>query len=54
MLDDAELERMIALTVKYKDRVDHRFIEPTVNWRNTENKVVKTEEPALANGNGHK
>ncbi|HEX2907376.1 MAG TPA: NAD-dependent epimerase/dehydratase family protein [Phototrophicaceae bacterium] len=54
LLDDAEVERMIALAVKYKDRVDHRFIEPTVNWRNTENKVVKTEEPALANGNGHK
>jgi UDP-sulfoquinovose synthase len=45
LLDDAEIERMITLALQYKDRVDPRFIEPTVNWREIENRVTQNESP---------
>jgi UDP-sulfoquinovose synthase len=44
LLDDAEIERMISLTLEYQDRVDPRQIAPTVNWRETENQVAQMAE----------
>jgi UDP-sulfoquinovose synthase len=49
LLDDAEIEHMISVTMKYHDRIDPRLIQPTVNWRETENQVAKPE-PAGAFG----
>ncbi|MBL8165023.1 MAG: NAD-dependent epimerase/dehydratase family protein [Anaerolineae bacterium] len=43
LLDDAELESMIALTLKHRDRIDQRLILPTVNWRKAENEVAMVE-----------
>jgi UDP-sulfoquinovose synthase len=44
LLDDAEVERMIRLTVAHQDRIDRRLIMPTVNWRKAENVVEPTAE----------
>jgi UDP-sulfoquinovose synthase len=46
LLDDAEVERMINLTLEYQNRVDPRLIAPTVNWRETENVVAHKQEAA--------
>jgi UDP-sulfoquinovose synthase len=43
LLDDAEIERMISLSLENKDRIDPRLFTPTVNWRQAENHV--TAEP---------
>lgn len=44
LLDDAEVERMISLTLEHRDRIDPRLIMPTVNWRKAENVVEPTAE----------
>jgi UDP-sulfoquinovose synthase len=50
LLDDAEIEHMISLAIQYKDRINHRLIIPTVNWRQTENSLTQPQEtPAVAN-----
>jgi UDP-sulfoquinovose synthase len=41
LLDDAEVERMISLSLEYKDRIDPRLITPTVNWRQAENTIAQ-------------
>ncbi len=46
LLDDAEVERMISLTVEHQDRIDQRLIMPTVNWRKADNVVEPTAEVA--------
>lgn len=43
LLDDEEVESMIQIALKYKDRIDPRLIIPTVNWRAAENIVAPTE-----------
>jgi len=43
LLDDAEVESMIAVALKNRDRIDTRQIVPTVNWRTTENVVAATQ-----------
>ena len=40
LLDDAEIDRMIAVSLEHQARVDHRLIAPTVNWRVIENHVA--------------
>jgi UDP-sulfoquinovose synthase len=44
LLDDKEIEHMISLALQYRDRVNPRFILPSVNWRKTGNEVAQTEE----------
>ncbi len=39
LLDDDEIERMINVSLEHQERVDHRLIAPTVNWRVAENHV---------------
>lgn len=46
LLDDAEIERMIALSMEHRDRIDLGQIKPTVNWRATENEVEPTQPDA--------
>lgn len=46
LLDDAEIERMIAVTLEHQDRIDHRLIAPTVNWRVAENHVADGTPPS--------
>ncbi len=41
LLDDAEIDRMISITLEFPDRVDPRLIAPTVNWRVIENQVAE-------------
>jgi len=48
LLDDAEVEHMISLTLQHKDRIDPRLIVPTVNWRQTENVIAPAPEVAKA------
>ena len=45
LLDDAEVERMIAAALEHRARVDHRLIAPTVNWRVAENHVADGTPP---------
>jgi UDP-sulfoquinovose synthase len=45
LLDDAEVERMIAAALEHRARVDHRLIAPTVNWRVAENRVTDGTPP---------
>ena len=51
LLDDAEIDRMISITLEFPDRVDPRLIAPTVNWRVIENQVAEgtphTDQVAL-------
>ncbi len=47
LLDDAEVEHMIGLALRHKDRVDSRLIVPTVNWREIENQVAQGQEDSL-------
>lgn len=49
LLDDAEVEHMISLALKHKDRIDHRLIIPTVNWRQTENSIERQETTEAVN-----
>jgi UDP-sulfoquinovose synthase len=44
LLDDAEVESMIAVALKQRERIDTRQIIPTVNWRTTEN-IVTVPQP---------
>ena len=44
LLDDNEIEGMIQLSLDHRDRIDTRLIMPTVNWRNAENLVERTED----------
>lgn len=46
LLDDTEIERMIALSMEHRDRIDLGQIKPTVNWRATENEVEPTQPDA--------
>ncbi|MCU0465123.1 MAG: NAD-dependent epimerase/dehydratase family protein [Anaerolineae bacterium] len=46
LLDDAEIERMISLSMEHRDRIDMGQIKPTVNWRATENEVEPTQTDA--------
>ncbi|MCB9456570.1 MAG: NAD-dependent epimerase/dehydratase family protein [Anaerolineaceae bacterium] len=47
LLDDDEIESMVRLSMKHRDRIDTRLIKPTVDWRNSENHVDYAEsEPA--------
>ena len=41
LLSDTVLESLMKLAVEYRDRIDPHLIVPTVNWRNTTNKVSK-------------
>lgn len=41
LLDDDEVDRMIGVSLEYRDRVDDRLIAPTVNWRTAENRVTE-------------
>jgi UDP-sulfoquinovose synthase len=54
LLDDAEIEHMISLALKHRDRIDHHLIVPTVNWRRTENSIAPVEEASepLRSDNG--
>lgn len=45
LLDEAEIEHMIKLALRYQDQIDRRQVMPTVNWRETENSI--TPEAAL-------
>jgi UDP-sulfoquinovose synthase len=47
LLDDAEIERMISLSLEYKDRIDPRLIAPSVNWRHAENTIAQ-QTPQVA------
>lgn len=42
LLDDAEIEKMIALSLEHRDRIDVGQIKPTVKWNATENVVAPT------------
>ncbi len=54
LLNDAEVEHLIDVAVKNRDRVNPRLIAPTVNWRATDNQVAQTPEPVMngASSNG--
>lgn len=48
LLDDAEVEHMIRIAIDNRNRIDPRLINPTVNWRTTENVVAPSPAPASA------
>jgi UDP-sulfoquinovose synthase len=48
LLDDAEIESMIKLTMEHRDRIDTRLILPTVNWRTADNQVERTESQPVS------
>jgi UDP-sulfoquinovose synthase len=50
LLDDAEVEHMIALAIQHRDRIDTRMISPTVNWRKTENHLEPTMDAVPSAG----
>jgi UDP-sulfoquinovose synthase len=47
LLDDAEVEHMINVTLENRHRIDPRLIMPSVNWRAATNEV-RANEPVLA------
>lgn len=42
-LDGATLESLMSLAIRYRDRIDHSLILPTVSWRMTRNEVTPTD-----------
>lgn len=44
LLTDTILESLMKLAIEYKERIDPRLIAPTVNWRNTTNEVLVSEQ----------
>jgi UDP-sulfoquinovose synthase len=49
LLDDSVIENIITLAQDNRDRIDHRLILPTVNWRTAENNVSPTEGELAGN-----
>lgn len=43
LLDDAEIESMIKLTLAHRDRINPNLIMPTVSWREATNKVENAD-----------
>jgi UDP-sulfoquinovose synthase len=49
LLDEAEIEHMIKLAMRYQDQIDLRQVLPTVNWRQTDNTITpEAAQPQLA------
>jgi nucleoside-diphosphate-sugar epimerase len=42
-LDGATLESLMSLAIRYRERIDHSLILPTVSWRMTKNEVTPTD-----------
>jgi UDP-sulfoquinovose synthase len=43
LLESEVLSDLVQLAIEYRERIDHRLIAPTVNWRNMVNDVHRTQ-----------